>query len=308
MNDFSQIQSVSIDLGLQVDQIDLTYVNELPATYSSLYGENQLPSTVTIGEQGQLIIMVSKYLNNSEKKLAIIRGMVYADFYRRNQYTKKYPHPVGQAIQSYREIYETDDVNRLIKAFEAIRFTTLQKPDNLYTYILETNNKLFPWQRDLGQIIKKRFRQQYIQHSTSLLREGWASLKQMEIMANVLSKKEAIEGALLFNQMKRRPTGIRLQDLGRTLLQQLTEPEINQAIETFNDADLIHRAYTQTIHHDENIAVMFTNEKKLRDYEIVKKFLINLSNLNLYPILKVDRLKTEKTRELTVYYLSLIHI
>lgn len=67
VNDFSQIQSVSIDLGLQVDQIDLTYVNELPATYSSLYGENQLPSTVTIGEQGQLIIMVSKYLNNSEK-------------------------------------------------------------------------------------------------------------------------------------------------------------------------------------------------------------------------------------------------
>nr|WP_289037584.1 hypothetical protein [uncultured Allobacillus sp.] len=303
MNDFLQIQSVSTQLGLYADQIDITYVNDLPLTYASLYGKNQLPSAITLGTNGQLTLIVSKFLKNSEKKLAIIRGMVYADFYRRNQRVKHLgrSHPKLD-LQSYREKYGTNEVNRLNEAFEATAFSSLQSLSNLYDYIVGTKSKLLPWQKKLGQEIGLRLHQQSIVHSTSLLREGWASLKQMDIISNVLSKQEAIEAALLFSRMRSRPIGIRLHELGKTLLQQLSEAEIIQAIETFNDSDLIQRAYTKTVHQHENISVIFTKEKHLTDYEIVKKFLIHLSNLDLYPILKVDRAKTEKTGELTIYY------
>ncbi|MFC0015993.1 MULTISPECIES: hypothetical protein [Allobacillus] len=303
MNDFLQIQSVSIQLGLFADHMDVSYVDSLPLTHASLYGKNQVPSIVVIDENGYYRLLVSKFLKNSEKKLAIIRGMIYADFYRRNQYmknTKRFRHSLD--IQSYREKYGASEVDRLNEAFEAVAFLCLQGHGNVYDYVVENQHNLLPWQKRLGQEIKVRKRQQSIIHSTSLLREGWASIKQTEILSNVLSKKDAIEATLLFSQMNQRPTGIRLHELGKTLLQQLSEAEIIQAVETLTDEELIHHAYTKSVHERENISIMFTKEKHLDDYEIVKIFLIHLSNLDLYPILEVDRVKTKETGELTVYY------
>ena len=309
MLELEELRKIGVENGLDTGMLYVEWIDEIPATHSQIYGKQFSSSVVDVNRNGQLTIFLSKFLKKSERRLALIRALGYADFYRRNQFITDLM--VSRSVvdlSTYNEKYGSSLVEAWIKAFESISFTTKHgtKFLNLYRYILTYNDRLLPWQRQLGEELLLTYQKEFMNHSTALLREGWARLHEHVIInALEISEKEKLELIHLIAQKDDLPLpGIHIGRLGKQLLIAAPKKEHDRIIRTYDDRKLIEKFYTERIHRQERISVLFTETNRLQTYKDVKNFLIGLASHQFYPILVIDHQKTTQTGELTIYYQS----
>ncbi|PKR78246.1 hypothetical protein CEY16_00360 [Halalkalibacillus sediminis] len=215
-----------------------------------------------------------------------------------------------QTLSTYQYTALHEDFFRELKDPRLSGFVPRMTSDSITPYLIHHSTRMKPWQKELAKLLRFEEEYYFLIKLSRIANEGWATFWQRKILLNTsLTTHEKLQFQEFESRMMELPCReLNVYSLGKKLWEQVPQKQLFSYRKVTSDFKLLTEHYNRMVHETEKISIVSPGSSHqlmyIKDYDSVKKLLIDIHLFNLKPIILLDKELTYKTGHITMRWMQ----